>query len=123
MNKATKKNTQGPAYVAKASLRHVRISPQKARLIINLIRGKQVEPALQILQYSPKKGAALASKLLKSAIANAREGSGADVDRLWVTGGYVDAGRIMKRYMPRAQGRANLIMKRSSHITILVGEK
>jgi len=109
--------------VATASIKHVRISPQKLRVVINLIRGKQVEPALQILQYSPEKGAAIASKLLKSAIANAKESGGADVDSLWVAGGYVDMGRTIKRIMARAQGRADQIHKKSSHMTILLGEK
>jgi large subunit ribosomal protein L22 len=92
-------------------------------LVIDLIRGKQVEPALQILRYSPKKGARIAHKLLESAISNAREQARADVDRLWVTGGFVDAGRTLKRYMPAAHGRATPIHKRSSHLTIVLGEK
>jgi len=109
--------------VATATMRHVRISPRKARLVIDLIRGKQVDPALQILKFSPKKTAVIARKLLESAIANAREQARADVDRLWVTGGWVDSGRTMKRYMPAAHGRATPIKKRSSHITICLGEK
>ena len=108
---------------ASATLRHVRLSAQKARLVVNLVRGKQVEPALQILQYSPKKGAVLLEKLLRSAIANARERAGLDVDKLWVTGGWVNEGPTMKRFMPRARGSADTIRKRSSHITVVVGEK
>jgi large subunit ribosomal protein L22 len=88
-----------------------------------LIKGKQVEPALQILQFNPKKGARIAIKLLKSAIANAKETAGADLDKLWVTGGHVDMGRRLKRIMPRAQGRAMGIEKDSSHITIYLGER
>lgn len=110
-------------FVAKATLRHVRIAPRKARLMLNLIKGKQVEPALQILKFSPKKAAQFTEKLLKSAIANAREVAGADIDKLWVTGGHVDMGRKLKRIMPRAQGRAMGIEKHSSHMTIYLGER
>ena len=108
---------------ASATFRHVRLSAQKARLVINLVKGEQVEPALQILQFSPKKGAVLVEKLLRSAIANARERAGLDVDKLWITGGWVNEGPTMKRFMPRARGSADQIRKRSSHITVVVGEK
>jgi large subunit ribosomal protein L22 len=116
-------NSGDKSEVARASLRHIRMSPRKARLVIDLIRGKQVEPALSILKFSPKKGAAFAHKLLQSAIANAREHAQADVDKLWITKGWVDEGRTLKRYMPAAHGRANPIRKRSSHMTIVLGEK
>jgi large subunit ribosomal protein L22 len=109
--------------VASATLRHIRMSPRKARLVVDLIRGKQVEPALAILQFSPKKGAKLAYKLLQSAVANAKEQARADIDSLWVTKTWVDEGRTLKRYMPAAHGRATPIRKRSSHMTIVVGEK
>lgn len=109
--------------VARASLRHIRMSPRKVRLVIDLIRGKQVEPALNILKFSPKKGAAFAHKLLESAVANAREHAQADVDKLWITKSWVDEGRTLKRYMPAAHGRATPIRKRSSHMTIVLGEK
>jgi large subunit ribosomal protein L22 len=108
--------------VATATLRHVRVSAQKARLVINMIKGKQLEPALQILKFSPKKTAGFAEKLLKSAMANAQE-KGADLDKLWITGGWVDMGRTLKRFMPRAQGRATPIRKRSAHITLQLGER
>ena len=111
------------AEVARATLRGIRISPRKARLVVDLIRGKQVEPALAMLQFSPQKGAKLAKHLLESAIANARENRRADVDTLWITGGWVDGGRVLKRYMPAAHGRATPIRKRSSHITIVLGQK
>ena len=117
------KGTENREELASATLRHVRVSPQKARLIINLVRGKQVEPALQILRFSPQKGARFIEKLVRSAIMNAKETAGADVDKLWITRGWVDAGRTIKRYMPGARGSANPILKRSSHITVVVGER
>jgi large subunit ribosomal protein L22 len=106
-----------------ATVRHVRIAPQKARLVLDLIRGKQVEPALQVLRFSPKKGARIVSKLLHAAMIQAKEVAGADVDKLWVTGGWVDMGRTIKRYMPRARGSAAPIRKRSAHITVVLGER
>ena len=109
--------------IASATIRHVRISPQKLRLVINLIRGKSVAAALDILQFSPKKGANIAKKLLESAVANAKDKTSADVDSLWVKGGCVDMGRTIKRIMARAQGRADQIQKKSSHMTIVLGEK
>ncbi len=112
-----------PGEVTRVALRGFRISPRKARLIVELIRGKQVEPALQVLMFSPKKAAVVALKLLRSAVSNAVEQGSADVDKLWVIGGWVHMGTTMKRFMPRAQGRATPIRKRSSHITIVLGEK
>jgi len=90
MTKKAQKQTTAGGEVTRATLKQIRMSPRKARLVIDLIRGKQVEPALQILQFSTKKGAKFAHKLLQSAIANAREHARADVDRLWVTAGWVD---------------------------------
>lgn len=110
-------------YVGTASLRNVRLTARKARLVVDLIRGKQAEPALQLLQFNPLKGAKLVRKLLQSAIANARENHGADVDRLWVVGGWVDAGSTLKRFMPRARGSASPILKRSAHVTLKLGER
>lgn len=109
--------------VARASLRMVKISPRRARLVIDMVRGKQVEPALNALRFAPQKGAKLALKLLQSAIANAKEHKGLDVDRLWITRAWVDMGPAMMRYLPGAQGRANPIRKRFSHITLELSER
>jgi large subunit ribosomal protein L22 len=106
-----------------AKLRFARISPQKCRLVADQVRGLPVDKALNILAFSPKKGAALVKKVLESAIANAEHNEGADVDELCVTRIFVDQGPTMKRIMPRAKGRANRILKRTSHITVAVGEK
>lgn len=114
---------QNKEFVSIAKLNGVRISPRKAKLVIDLIRGKGVEDALNVLRFLPKKGAKLASKVLESAIHNAKENKGSDIDRLWISEAYVNQGPTMKRFMPRAQGRATQILKRSSHITICLGEK
>lgn len=105
-----------------AKLKGARMSAQKARLVADQIRGKAVEDALQLLSYSPKKGAALIKKVLNSAIANAEHNEGADVDELKVSTICVDEGMTMKRIMPRAKGRADRILKRSCHITITVAD-
>lgn len=96
------------------------IAPQKARLVADQVRGKPVSDALDILNYSTKKGAVLVRKVLESAIANAENNEGADVDELKVSEIYVDAGMTMKRIRPRAKGRADRILKRTSHITVKV---
>lgn len=107
---------------AEATLKHARISAQKARLVADLIRGQRVEQALNTLSFSTKKGAGLVKKVLESAIANAEHNEGADVDELKVESIQVNEGPTMKRIMPRAKGRANRIMKRTSHITLTVAE-
>ncbi|MDN3608883.1 50S ribosomal protein L22 [Vibrio ostreicida] len=99
-----------------------RISPQKARLVADQIRGKSVDQALEILTFSNKKAAELVKKVLESAIANAEHNEGADIDDLSVAKIFVDEGPIMKRIMPRAKGRADRILKRSSHITVVVAD-
>ena len=106
-----------------AKLRFARLSPQKGRLVADQIRGLPVDKALDILAFSPKKGAAMMKKVLESAIANAEHNEGADVDELLVTSVFVDQGPTMKRIRPRAKGRANRILKRTSHITVAVGDK
>lgn len=106
-----------------AKLRGAKLSAQKARLVADQVRGKPVEAALDILAFSPKKGAALIKKVLESAIANAEHNEGADVDELRVSTIYVDEGITMKRIKPRAKGRADRIFKRSCHITVKVADE
>ena len=105
-----------------AKLRGARLSAQKARLVADQVRGRQVEDALNLLTYSSKKGADVIRKLLNSAIANAEHNEGADVDELKISEIYVDESMTMKRIMPRAKGRADRILKRSCHITITVAD-
>jgi len=106
-----------------AKLRMARISPQKARLVADQLRGLEVEKALEILAFSPKKGARIIKKVLESAIANAEHNEGADIDELKVSTIYVDQGPVYKRIQPRAKGRANRILKRTSHITVCVSDQ
>ncbi len=106
-----------------AKLKGARLSAQKARLVADQIRGKSVEEALDLLQFSGRKGADIIKKVLESAIANAEHNDGADVDELKVSTIFVDEGMTMKRIKPRAKGRADRILKRSCHITVKVAEK
>ncbi len=106
-----------------AVYKHARISPQKARLVGDLIRGEPVERALDILSHSPKKAAALFKEVLKSAIANAEHNAGLDIDELKVSAVMVDKGMVLKRFHARAKGRGARILKRTSHITVQVAEK
>ncbi len=106
-----------------AKLRNVRLSPRKARLVIDMVRGKGIQDAMNILQVSPQKTAPILSKLLKSAVANAEQSGVSDVDQLFVKTVMVDQGPVLKRFMPRAQGRASRIRKPTSHITVVVDEK
>ena len=105
-----------------AKLKGARISAQKARLVADQIRGKQVEEALNILAFSNQKAAAIVKKVLDSAIANAEHNEGADIDELHVSTVFVDEGMTLKRIKPRAKGRADRILKRSCHITVKVAE-
>ena len=106
----------------KARLKGARLSAQKARLVADQIRGKQVGDALNILNFSTKKGAHIVRKLLESAIANAEHNEGADIDELLISRIFVDEGLTMKRIRPRAKGRADRILKRSCHITLAVAD-
>ncbi|MBQ76534.1 MAG: 50S ribosomal protein L22 [Gammaproteobacteria bacterium] len=105
-----------------ARLKGAKISAQKARLVADQIRGKQVGDALNVLNFSTKKGAHLVRKLLESAIASAEHNEGADIDELSVSRIFVDEGMVMKRIRPRAKGRADRILKRSCHITLAVAD-
>ena len=106
---------------AVARLRHARVSPQKARLVADLIRGKRVEEARNTLAFSAKKSSQIMGKILDSAIANAENNYGYDIDELKVATVFVDEGPLMKRIRPRARGRADRYVKRTSHITLKLG--
>jgi len=105
-----------------AVLRHARISPQKARLVADQVRGMQVEKALNLLKFSNKKAAEMIKKVLDSAIANAEHNDGADIDELKVSTIMVDTGPTLKRIKTRAKGRADRMFKRSCHITVKVSD-
>lgn len=108
---------------AKAIARDIRISPRKVSIVLDLIRGKKADVALGIIKNTPKAACEPVEKLLKSAIANAENNLSMDKETLYVTECYACPGRIGKRMRPRAQGRGDRILKRSSHITIVVGDK
>jgi large subunit ribosomal protein L22 len=105
-----------------AKLKGARIAAQKARLVADQIRGESVESALEVLQFSKKKAAAILKKIVESAVANAEHNDGLDVDELKISAVYVDEGMTMKRIRPRAKGRPDQILKRSCHITVKVKE-
>ena len=109
-------------YISKATLGKIRVSPRKARLVVNMIKGRPVENALDILDCCDKKTAPLLKKLLLSAVANARERSGVNVDELLVKRAWVDEGPVLKRWLPRAHGRVTPLRKRSSSITVVLDE-
>ena len=104
-----------------AILKGVRISPQKARLVADLIRGKKVDNALNILNFSPKKGAEIIKRVVESAIANAENNNGADIDELKIKTIYINKGAVLKRIRAQSKGRAAKIIKPTSHITVIVG--
>ena len=107
----------------RAVAKYVRVSPRKVQIVIDLIRGKQVDQALAILMYTPKAAAPVVEKLLKSAIANAENNLNMDAEGLYVAEVFADQGPTLKRYRPRAQGRAYRIRKRTSHVTIILDQK
>ena len=107
---------------SRAVARFVRVSPRKVRLIMDEVRGKKVEEALRLLSFSPQKGARLLKKLINSAVANAEANKEIDVDTLYIKRLYADKGSTMKRFRPRAMGRATRIRKGTSHLTVIVDE-
>jgi large subunit ribosomal protein L22 len=107
----------------RAILWGVRLSAQKGRLVADLVRGLPVEKALNVLAFSPKKGARIIKKVLESAIANAEHNDGADIDELKVKRIYVEQGMPMKRFHARAKGRGNRVLKHSCHIFVTVGDE
>ena len=108
---------------AKATARTVRVTTRKAKLVLDLIRGKDAKEAAAILQFTPNKAARVTAKVLKSACANATHNFQMDEDKLYVKECYANEGITLKRYMPRAKGSASPIMKRTSHITVVVSER
>ena len=117
-------NTQDKALIARAVLRDIRHTPQKARRIVDLIRGQRADEALSILKFAPQAAGQDVFTLLNSAVANAKAKNPAirDASELWVVEALVDEGRTMKRFRPRAQGRGFRILKRSSHISVAVSD-
>ena len=106
-----------------AKARYIRIAPRKARMIVDIVRGKRADDALNLLQFTQKRGAGVVSKLIKSAVSNAENQGDIDIDTLFIKRIFVDQGPTLKRYMPRAMGRATMIRKRTSHITVVLEEK
>ena len=107
---------------SKACAKYIRISPHKLRLVANNIRGLSVESALTQLQFTPKKGARLLSKVVNSALANATQNDAVDEDALFIKRIFVDQGPTAKRWRPRAMGRATRILKKTSHVTVILDE-
>ena len=107
---------------AKAVAKYIRISPQKARLVADVIRGKDVESAITTLRFMPRKAAGSLRKVLESAVANAEQTETIDVDTLYVKEIQINGGPMLKRFRPRAMGSATRILKRTSHITVVVDE-
>ena len=106
-----------------AKTRYVRVSPRKVRLVTELVKGKKVQEALNILAFTKKASAKTLTKLINSAVANAQQNNQVDVDTLTVKRISVDGGPTLKRYLPRAMGRATMVRKRTSHITVVLDEK
>ena len=108
---------------AKAVAKYIRIAPRKIRVVMDLIRGKNIGEAFAILKYTPKVGADVIEKVLKSAVSNAEHNNDMNVDNLFISAAYVDQGPTLKRIHPRSRGQAFKILKRSSHVTVVVKER
>ena len=108
---------------AKAVAKYIRIAPRKIRVVMDLIRGKNIGEAFAILKHTPKVGADVIEKVLKSAVANAEHNNDMNVDNLFISAAYVDQGPTLKRIHPRSRGQAFKILKRSSHVTVVVKER
>jgi large subunit ribosomal protein L22 len=106
-----------------AAAKFVRISPRKMRLLMDQVRGRKIEEAIDILSFAPQRGAHILKKLINSAVANAEQNSDVDVDSLHIKRVYADEGPTLKRWMPRALGRASKIRKRTSHLTVILEER
>lgn len=109
--------------IATARARFLRVAPRKVRLVADLIRGKDVQTALDILQFTRRGTSKKLARLLKSAVANADQRPGVNVDKLFVESVFVDGGPVIKRFRPRAQGRATQILKRTSHVTLTLEQR
>jgi len=120
MAKAPSKSVANEA--SRAVLKNIRIAPRKVRLVVELVKGKPVQYALDLLKMTNKRAAPVVYKMIQSAIANAKDKSTVDVDRLVVSEGFVNGGPSFKRWLPRAQGRATQLLKRTSHVTIKLKE-
>ena len=108
---------------SKAVAKYVRIAPRKVRVVMDLVRGKNVAEAFAILKFTPKAGAEVVEKVLRSAVANAENNFDMDVEKLFVKTAFVDQGPTLKRIHPRSRGQAFSILKRTSHVTVVVSEK
>lgn len=107
----------------RSTAKTVRYTPRKVRLVLDMVRGKSVEEALAILQFTPNQAAGAVAKVVKSAAANAVHNNKLDADKLYIKACFADEGVVMKRFMPRAKGNAAQILKRTSHITVVVSER
>ena len=116
------RNEENREHRAHATVKYVLISSRKVRIVINLIRGKKVDEALAILRFTPKSASPVVEKLLNSAIANAEHNMGLSRDTLYVAEIFANQGPSLKRFMPRAKGSASPILKRTSHITVILDE-